>query len=147
MLYMKTLFNLSVIAVLLAVAPCRCLADWGIERVSSERAKALGLEFQSKTNSPTQVSVVLEIKTEGELKNFTRGQVGRVDLQIREGATCLVSSVLKEDRSKPGRVVVSFEADRGFLDKITLRVWVAQGLGGDIYELRVRDFVELQKAR
>ena len=66
-----------------------------------------------------------------------------MELQLRDRGTCLTSATLKEDRSKPGRVVVGFDADRAHLDKVVLRVWVSQGLGGEIHELRVKDFVEL----
>jgi len=140
---MKPILNISYLALLLVVAPSPALADWLIEPVSKERAKELGLEIRSKANAPDQVSVELEIKTEGKATNLNPGKVNRVELQMKEGKTCLVSANLREDRSKPGRVVVSFAADRAQLDRITLRVWVGQGLGGDIHELRVKDFVDL----
>ncbi len=145
MIYVKTILGIIVLAVLLAVGPSPCFADWGIETVSKERAKELGVEIRSKAGS-SSVSIELEIKSEGELKNFSREKPVHVELQMREGETCLVSATLKEDRSKPGSVVVSFAADRAHLDMITLRVWVAQVLGGDIFEFRVKDFVEPEKA-
>ena len=56
-----------------------------------------------------------------------------------------MTATLREDRSKLGRVVISFTADRAYLDKITLWVYVADMMpGGTIYELRVKDFVELE---
>jgi hypothetical protein len=52
-----------------------------------------------------------------------------------------VTAPLREDRSKPGRVVVSFSADRAQLDKLTLWVMVRESDGGTAYMLRVKDFV------
>ena len=141
---MKTIFNTLVLAVLFAVAPNLCFAAWSFGPVSKERAKELGMEIRSKAN---EVSVELEIKTEGELKILSREDLSRVELQIKEGETRVVSATLKEDRSKSGRVVVGFAVNRAHLDMITLRVWVYQGLGGVIHELRLQDFVELEKVR
>ena len=70
-----------------------------------------------------------------------------MDLRIGEGDNPPVTAPLREDRSKPGRVVVSFTADRAQLDKLKLWVFVPESLGGTIYDLRVKDFVELKKDR
>lgn len=144
---MKTIFNISVLAVLLVIAPSPSFALWSVGPVSKEQAKELGMEIRSKTNSSTDLSVELEIKTEGGLKSFSREGPSRVELQIRKGETSLLSATLKEERSKPGRVIVRFTSERAQLDVITLRVWVYQGLGGVIHELRMKDFVELEKVR
>ena len=133
---MKTAFNIAVLAVLL-VAPSPCFALWLIAPVSKERAKELGMEVRSTAAGPDQVRVELEFKVEGKLKNFSR-----VDLWFGEGE---LTAPLQEDRSKPGRVVVSFHADRAQLDKINLRVMVLESDGGSAYVLRVKDFVEPKK--
>ena len=114
-----------------------------IEQVSKARAKELGMEIRSNAAGPDAVRVELEFEIKGELKSCSR-----VDLEFREGGKFLVSSSLREDRSKSGRVVVSFAADRAHLDKLTLRV-VVQPAPRDMtgYELRVKDFVELEKVR
>ncbi len=140
---MKTLLNISVLILLLVTAPSLCFAMADIEVVSKARAKELGMEVQSKAAGPDAVRIELEFKIEGALKSFSR-----VDLEISEGGKLLVSSSLREERSSPGRVVVSFAADRANLDKITLRVMV-QPAPRDMtgYVLRVRDFVELEKLR
>lgn len=76
---------------------------------------------------PNQVRVELEFKTEGEFEEFSpKGKFkdrSGVELRIGEGNNPLVTAPLREDRSKPGRVVVSFNADRAHLDKIDLWVW------------------------
>ena len=138
---MKTAFNIVVLAVLL-ITPGVCFALWDIELVTKDRAKEMGMEVRSVAAGPNHVTVELEFKTEGQLKDFSR-----VDLRIGEGDNLLVTAALREDRSKPGRVVVSFTADRGHLNKANLRVMVPYrdgGLGGAIYALHVKDFVELK---
>jgi len=131
----------SVLAVLLAVAPSPCFALWEIGQVTKERAKELGMEIRSKAAGPNAVRVELEFAIKGKLKSFSR-----VDLRFNEGDKSLVTATLRENRSRPGRVVVSFAAERTHLDKITLWVMVPDMMpGGTIYELRVEDFVELDK--
>jgi hypothetical protein len=143
---MKTAFNLAVLAVLL-VAPGECFADWMIKSVTKDRAREMGMEVRSVATGPNLVRVELEFKVEGELKEYD-GRMkdrSRVELRIGEGDNPQVSAPLREDRSKPGRVVVRFTADRAQLDKLTLWVMVPGTLGGDIYDLRVKDFVEREK--
>jgi len=113
-----------------------------IEQVSKERAKELGMEIRTKANGPNDIWVELAFKPEGKFKDFSH-----VSLEIREGKKLLVGyAALREKRSSSGSVVVTFVANRAFLDKITLRVVVADvPLGGSGYELRVKDFVELVK--
>ena len=138
---MKTIFNISAVAVFLVVAPSPCFALWLIAPVSKERAKELSMEVRSNAAGPNDVAVELEFNPEGELKNFSR-----VDLRVGKGEK-LVVAALKEDRTKPGRVVVSFSADRTRLDELTLWVFVPESLGGTIYEVRVKDFVAPEKGR
>jgi hypothetical protein len=138
---MKTAFSIAVLAVLL-VAPSPCFALWGIAPVSQDQAKELGMQVRSEPAGPSHVRVELEFKPEDKLKDFSG-----VDLRIGEGDNPPVTAPLREDRSKPGRVVVSFTADRAQLDKLSLWVMVPETLGGTIYDLRVKDFVGLKKDR
>ena len=139
---MKTILSISVWAVLLVVAPSPCFALWQLDPVSKERAKQMGMEVRWTAAGPNHVRVELEFKTEGKLKDFSQ-----VDLQFGEGDNPSLTVPLREDRSKPGRVVVNFTADRTQLDKIKLWVMVPFPTGGTAYELRVTDFVELGKNR
>jgi len=139
---MKTILSLAAAAVLLVVAPSPCLALWFIDHVTSERANELGMEVRSTAGGQNQVKVELEFKLAGELKDFDR-----VDLRVGQGDNPPVTAPLKEDRSKPGRVVVSFSADRAQVDQLSLRVMVPGSLGGVVYDLRVKDFVDLKKDR
>jgi hypothetical protein len=147
---MKTACSIAVLAVLLA-APSPCFALWGIAPVSRKGAKELGMEVRSTPDGHNQVWVKLEFKTEGNFKEF--GPAGkfkdrsRVELRIGELDKPQVTAPLREDRTKPGRVVVSFHADRAHLHKINLWVMVPESLGGTAYVLRVKDFVEPAKGR
>jgi hypothetical protein len=138
---MKTAFGIALLAVLL-VAPSPCFALWMIAPVSTERAKELGMEVRSMAAGPNLVSVQLEFKAESELKDFSR-----VDLRFGEGDNPPLTAPLQEDRSRPGRVVVSFNADRAHLGNINLWVMVPDLDGGIVYHVRVKDFVELKKDR
>jgi hypothetical protein len=140
---MKSILNISAVAVFLVAASLPCFALWQGTPVSKKLAKQLGMQVRSEPAGPNHFKVELEFKPEGKLKDF-----GRVDLLIGEGDNPPVTAPLREDRSKPGRVVVDFTADRAHLDSLTLRVMVPWPTGGgDAYELRVKDFVELKKAR
>jgi len=140
----KTIMNISVLGLLLAVAPSRCFALMEITHVSKEQAKALGMEIRAKANGTNAVWVELEFKPEGKLKRFSPENNSRVELEIRDGEKLLVgSAALREKRSSSGSIVVSLMVSRGYLDKSTLTVVVASGqLSGGGYELRVKDFVE-----
>jgi hypothetical protein len=147
---MKAAFNITVLAVLL-VAPNRSFALWEIAPVSKEQAKEMGMEVRSERAGPNHVRVELEFKTEGKFGEFSpEGKFkdrSRVELRIGEGDNPPVTAPLREDRSKQGRVVVSFTADRTQLDKLTLWVMVPGTLGGTAYQLRINDFVEPDKGR
>ena len=136
---MKTFITIAAVAVLLVAVPGPCFALWGIATVNRERAKELGMEVRVPAANPDQVRIELEFKLEGELKKFDR-----VDLRLGDGNKPLVTATLKEDRSKAGRVVVSFTTDRAQLDKVRLWVYVPGMDGGTIYEVRVKDFVEMK---
>jgi hypothetical protein len=132
---MKSAVAIGILA--LCLAPRPCFALWGIATVSKEQAEELGMEVRGTKAGPDQVNVELEFGIERELKDFSR-----VDLRITEGDQSLVTAPLQEDRSEPGRVVVSFSADRSQLDRLRLWVMVPESLGGTVYEVRGADFVE-----
>ena len=142
---MKTILNILAVAVFLVVAPSPCFALWEIAAVSKEGAKELGMQVRSEPADPNHVRVELEFKPEDKLKDFSQ-----VDLRFDQGDNPTLTAALREDRSKPGRVAVSFTADTAQLDKFTLRVIVPfrdGGAGGTTHELRVKDFVEVKKDR
>jgi hypothetical protein len=126
--------------ILAASAASPCLAMMELEDVSPARAKELGLVVQATAAGPDAVRVSLEFDAKGELKSYSR-----VDLEIREGGKLLLSSSLKDEPSKPGRVAVSFAADRARLDRITLRVVTGVPFEMVGHDLRLKDFVDLKK--
>jgi hypothetical protein len=140
---MRTIFTVSVLAVMLAVAPNRSYALESIEIVTKERAKSLSLQIRANAAGPDAVLVVLEFETKGELKNYHR-----VALELHDGEKLLATSTLKEEEAKAGRIVVSFAADRAKLDQFTLKVVTQHGPRDRTgYVLKVKDFVELDKLR
>jgi hypothetical protein len=134
---MKAIVSGSVLALFLLVIPQPCFALWGIAQVSKEEAKKLGMQVRSEPAGREQVRVELEFKPAGALADFDR-----VELRIAAGDNTPITAPLKEDRSKPGHVVVSFSADRAQLGNLKLWVFVPETDGGSIYDLRVKDFVE-----
>jgi hypothetical protein len=135
---MKAIITVAVLAILFVVAPRPCFALWEIAPVDKEQAKKMGIEIRSIGAGPNDVRIEVEFKPEGELKNFDR-----VDLRI--GGDSGVTAPLKEDRSKPGRVIVSFSAGNAQLDKINLWIMVPESRGGIVYEIRVKEFVDPKK--
>ena len=138
---MKTILKFSVLTFLLIAASSQCFALRDLAEVSKERAKELGLEIRSNAAGPDAVWLELEFKTEGRLKDFNH-----VELEIREGEKLLVAyAALSEKRSNSGSVLVRFMANRAYLDKITLTVVTGFPSADFGNELRVKDFVDLDK--
>jgi hypothetical protein len=139
---MKPILTLSVLAVLLAVAPNRSYALELIDTVTTERAKALGLQFRAEASGPDAVRVWLEFEKQGELERYLY-----VVLEVKDGEKLLSDSELRERKSRPGRVVVSFVADRAKLAQFTLRVVEQTSASRVGHVMRVKDFVDLDKLR
>jgi hypothetical protein len=128
------------LAVLLAVAPSPCLALISVEDVSKARAKELGIEVRAKPNGPKEAWIELEFKPAGVLNDFNH-----VSLEIAvAGKFQLGWTPLKHERTSTGTVVVRLMGNREFLENVTLRV-VSGVIGMTGYDLRVKDFVELDK--
>ena len=138
---MKTAFSLAVLAILL-VAPGRCFALWFTAPISIQEAKEMGIEVRSTEAGPNQLQVEVEFQAEGALHNLTHAE-----LRFGKADSPAVTAPLREDRSKPGRVVVSFTVDRAQLENLSLGVMVPEEDGGMIYELRGKGFAELKKGR
>ncbi|MHC1766161.1 MAG: hypothetical protein AB9869_17975 [Verrucomicrobiia bacterium] len=140
---MRTVFCAALVAVLLALAVRPCFAVMEIAPVSRERAKEVGMDLRFIGNGPKEVWVELEFKAEGKLKDFSH-----VSLEIRKADKLLVGyAPLREKRSPSGSVVVRFMANRACLERDTLSVVVGQPMDMTGYELRVKDFVQPERAR
>jgi hypothetical protein len=142
---MKAIFNISAVAWLLAAVQSPCFALWGLDEVTQERAKEMGIEVRSAKAGPNHLRVEMEFKTDGALKNYAEGSLkdhSRVELRVGLEDNPPVTAALREDRSKPGRVAVSFIADRGELDRISLWIMIPAPLGGTAYMVQMKNFVE-----
>ena len=138
---MKTILKFSVLTFLLIAASSQCFALRDLAEVSKKEAKEMGLEIRATAAGPDAVWLELEFKTEGRLKDFNH-----VELEIREGEKLLVAyAALSEKRSNSGSVFVRFMANRAYLDKITLTVVTGFPSADFGNELRVKDFVDLDK--
>ena len=138
---MKTILKFSVLTFLLIAASSQCFALRDLAEVSKKEAKEMGLEIRAAAAGPDAVWLELEFKTEGRLKDFNH-----VELEIREGEKLLVAyAALSEKRSNSGSVLVRFMANRAYLDKITLTVVTGFPSADFGNELRVKDFVDLDK--
>jgi len=136
---MKTIRHISVLSFLLLAASSPCLAAMSIEKVSKERAKALGIEMRAKPNGANEVWLELELKPEGELKGFNH-----VSLEIRDGEKFLLGWTPLADRPLgSGARIVTLLVNREYAEKITLTV-VCGADGSEGHELRVTDFVDLK---
>jgi len=135
---MKSTVSISAAAVFF-VAASRCFAVWDVLTVSKEQAKTLGIEVRS-TAGDEYTQVVLEFKDDGKLKDFSD-----IYLKVTEKDKLALSVAVREDRTKPGRVVVGVTADAAQVGKLTFQVKVPYrdgALGRAYYEVRVKDLVE-----
>lgn len=142
---MVTLLGVLIFAFLLVVAATESYALMSIDRVSTERAKALGIDVRATANGPKHVWVELEFETEGELRHFSH-----VSMEISDGKEMLVGyAPMEAKRTNSGTVAFRFIASRAYLDKITLRIVEAEGLPTNMvgHDLPLRDFVDLEDLR
>lgn len=147
---MKTSFRLMTLAVAL-VAPGPCYAIWDIAVVGKDEAKALGIEVRTTASTGTHVGVEVEFKIEGEFDVFDPKhrylERSHVDLRLGHVDKPALTVTMREDRSKPGFVAVRFSAEQVQVENLRVWIYVPGELGGSIYDVRIRDFVEVKKDR
>ena len=139
------ILKISFLTFLFMAASSQCFALRDIAVVTKKEAKEMGIELRAKPSGPDAVWLELEFKPEGKLKDFTH-----VELKMTEGDKSFVfSATLRETRSSSGNVVVTFTASRAYFEKITLSVVMhsPREAGDHTYELRMKDFVDLEKVR
>jgi hypothetical protein len=147
---MNALLKLSILAVVLAVAPNLCLAEREIRTVLASEAKEMGVELRATPAGPDAVWLELGFKTEGKLKGYSpERSFSRVELDVRDGKKPLLGyAVLQEQHPKPGHVLVRFMANRAYLDKVILTIVIGDGLlPGGAYELRVKELLDAPTTR
>jgi hypothetical protein len=142
---MKPILHISVLTFLLVAAPSLCFALREITPLTREQAQGMGIEVRAKPAGPDAVWLELEFKPEGTLKQFTH-----VELKMTQGEKSLVvSAALRETRTSSGSILVTLTAGRAHLERTTLSVVMRdpQEAGDHTYELRMKDFVDLEKVR
>ena len=139
---MKSHGKVFVVALVLFFSSRFCLAEWVIEDVTAERAKALGVSLQAQPNGTAGIKVTLAFKSEGVFKDFSE-----VELRVESEEKSLVSAPLQVARPAAGRATAHFSADPSQLINSSLTIFVPGGLGGEGYRFKVKDFVEVEKVR
>ena len=133
---------LTIVCLVAASSPCFALRE--IATLTKAEAKGMGIEVRAKPGGDA-VWLELEFRPEGKLKHFIH-----VELKMTEGEKShVVSTALRETRSSSGSVVVSLTLGRAYLEKTVLSVVLRDpGEAGDhTFELKMKDFVKLEKAQ
>ena len=140
---------LTALTILFFAASNTCFALRSIGIPSKQEAKEMGIQIRATAAGPDAAWVELEFKPEGKLKDYNPECSSHVELEIRDGDKSLLSyAALQEQHPAPGHVRVRFMANRAYLDKLILTIVVGSGdMVGGAYELRVKEFVELEKIR
>ena len=138
---MKPRFHLPILVILFAAVSFQCLAMRSVGTVTKKEAKEMGIDVRATAAGPEALWLELEFKPEGKLKTYDH-----VELEIDEGGKTLVAyAALGEKRSSSGTVVVRFMASRAFVGKITLSIITGFPPNFSANQLRMKDFVELDK--
>ncbi|WP_035609824.1 hypothetical protein [Haloferula sp. BvORR071] len=143
---MKTTLRKALLmtTLLLGAVSSPCFGLISIHEVTAEEAKEWKVEVRALPAGPEDVRVEIEFSSEGQFHDFRR-----VDFRMHgDDGKMLAVLQLKEERTKEGRVLVSFATSRENLGKIA--VWVVSGGGarvGGAYEIRPKDFVDLSKLK
>lgn len=134
----RLVFRIPLLAALLLLTqPAFALME--IANVSRDQARKLGVSVRTYPNGEAGVQVRLTFPTRGRLKDFVR-----VELQIGEGDTRVMSADLVPTRPDADTVTARFSAFPTWLGASTLTIVVGgeSPRGGLGYRLRVRDFLE-----
>lgn len=138
---------LAIGLLILAMSPTVLAMDMLLP-ITKDQAQDLGLQFRCVPSGSEDVWVKLEFEPArlgGGLGNTDFSKLSTyVAMEMRDGPRGLVSTILRDERSGSGRVIVGFRAARSELGKLYLRVMADEGLGSIGYEIRVRDVVDLK---
>jgi hypothetical protein len=137
----QAIAGISAMTASFALDPSRSVALDSITPINANDAKELGLKFRARAaGGPNAVWVELTFEAAGKLAGFTH-----VDLHMYDGEKLLLTTILSNRRAGSGHFEVSFFADRGNVDKITLSVMKEVGEGSEGYVLRVKDVIDLKR--
>ena len=134
---LKTSLRFVVFALLLAMLASPCFAMMSLRELTKEEAKEMGVQLRFQGNGPNEVWVELELKPEGKLKHFDH-----VSLEINEGEKLLLGyAPLQGRRLGSGSIVVTFLANRAYVDKISLTMVIGD-LGDEGLVVQAKKFLE-----
>ena len=137
---MKPRSHLPILVILFAAA-FQCFALRSVGIISTTEAKEMGIEVRATAAGPEAIWLELEFKPEGTLKSYHH-----VELEINEGEKTLIGyTELAGKRSSSGSVVVRLMANRAFVGKIMLSIITGFPSNFSAHQLRMKDFVELDK--
>lgn len=139
---MKHALRLAFFAFLLISLVSPCLALMGLAIVSPKEARELGIDLRMKDSGPDAFWVELEFKPEGRFKEFQH-----VSLEIADGDKLLLGYTALKETRESGKVTVRFLAGRTYLDKITLRIVTGFPSNYTGHDLRLKEFIKLEKTR
>lgn len=129
------------ILVILFTAAFQCFALRSVGTLSKKEAKEMGIEVRAIAAGQENLWLELEFKPEGKLKSYQH-----VELEINEGDKTLIGyTELAGKRSSSGSVVVRLMASRAFVAKITPSIITGFPSNFSANQLRMKDFVELDK--
>jgi len=145
---MKTTIRKALLmaALVLGAASSPCFGLMSIHPVTAAEAKEWKMEVRALPAGPDDVRVELEFAAEGQFQGFRR-----VDFRMTgDDGKMLANLSLKEERTKDGRILVSFATNRANIARIAL--WVVTGAGGasaegGAYELQAKSFVDLSRLK
>jgi hypothetical protein len=139
------ILKITILTFLFMAASSRCFALREIAVLTKKEATEMGIEVRAKAAGADAVRLELELKPEGKLKDFTH-----VELKVTDGDKSFVfSTELRETRTSAGNIIVAFTASRAWFEKTTLSVvqHSPREAGDHTCELRMKDFVDLEKVR
>lgn len=137
---MKKLLCLPILALFFAAA-FQCFALRSVGIITKAEAKEMGIQVRATAAGPEALWLELEFKPEGKLKSYQH-----VELEINEGEKSLVAyTELAGKRQSSGSVVVRMMVARSLVGKVTLSIITGFPSNFSANELRIKEFVELDK--
>ena len=138
------ILKISILTFLFMAASSQCFALREIAVITKKEAKEMGIEVRAQAAGADAVRLELEFKPEGKLKEFTH-----VELKMTGEKAFVISAALREKRSSSGSIIVTLTASRAYHEQTTLSVVMhsPREAGDHTYELRMKEFVDLDKVR
>ena len=127
----------------LLITPSQAMISFGY--LSTEQAAEAGLEIRYRAAGPKDVRVEVSFPTDDKWKAFAKPEpINYVELRLEnKDETLGLRTTLRENRSTPGRVSVSFTVDRSKLHQLS--VWITRRITDVADVVRMSDFIALEE--